>query len=82
MLIGTTEGRRRLLARMCLVREEIQNSAREVAFSGGRVAYQPATEATTAARGGVPRRAVAFLQVPHSAHSHTLTLSEVRIITE
>lgn len=53
---------RRLLARMCLVREEIQNTAREVAFSRGESPYQPATEATTAARGGVPRRAVAFLQ--------------------
>lgn len=53
---------RKLLARMCLVREEVQNTAREVAFSRGESPYQPATEAIIEARGGVSRRAVAFLQ--------------------
>lgn len=53
---------RKLLARLCLVKEEIQNTAREIAFSRGAKPYQPATEAMAAARGGVPRRAVAFLQ--------------------
>ena len=48
---------------MCLVREEIQNTAYEVAFSRGLPPYEASTEATVTARGGVPRRAVAFLQV-------------------
>lgn len=52
---------RRLLARVCLVREEVQNVAREVAFEAGR-AFSPTADRSAQLRGGVPRRAVAFLQ--------------------
>jgi len=50
---------RKLLAKVCLVREEIQNLARERAAARGREADLPADSL----RQGVPRRAVAFLKV-------------------
>ena len=50
---------RKLLAKVCLVREEIQNLARERAASRGAAADLPADSL----RQGVPRRAVAFLKV-------------------
>ncbi len=57
-----TRPRRKLLARVCLVREEIQNAAREAAFNSGRE-WRPADDEAAKLRGGVSRRAVAFLQV-------------------
>ena len=67
--------RRRLLARVCLVREEVQNVAREAVFSSGKGAeFQPTADQTARLRGGVPRRAVAFLQarrqLEHTIRSH------------
>ena len=53
---------RRLLAQVCLVREEVQNVARTTAFSRGG-SWTPSSDKTAQLRGGVPRRAVAFLQV-------------------
>lgn len=55
--------RRRLLAQVCLVREEVQNVARTAAFGRGD-SWTPTSDKTAQLRGGVPRRAVAFLQVP------------------
>ena len=49
---------RKLLAKVCLVREEIQNLARERAAARGGTADLPADSL----RQGVPRRAVAFLK--------------------
>ena len=54
---------RRLLAQVCLVREEVQNVARTAAFGRGD-SWTPTSDKTAQLRGGVPRRAVAFLQVP------------------
>ena len=54
--------RRRLLARMCLVREEVQNTAEELAISRG-VPHRGFEEAAAQSRGAVSRRSVAFLQV-------------------
>lgn len=68
---------RRLLARVCLVREEVQNAAREAAFNAGR-AFSPTADRTAEMRGGVPRRAVAFLQVSDGSRRSGRILSSAR----
>ena len=52
--------RRKLLAKVCLVREEIQNVARERSLGSGGTAAALGT--ADAARQGVPRKSVAFLK--------------------
>ncbi len=68
---------RRLLARVCLVREEVQNVAREAAFNAGRE-FSPTADRAAEMRGGVPRRAVAFLQVSDGSRRSGRILSYAR----
>jgi hypothetical protein len=63
---------RRLLAQVCLVREEVQNVARTAAFGRGD-SWTPTSDKTAQLRGGVPRRAVAFLQVLQESGLRCLT---------
>jgi hypothetical protein len=66
---------------VCLVREEAQNVARTAAFARGG-SWTPSSDRTAQLRGGVPRRAVAFLQVASESRVQAFVLDPNRNIED